>query len=63
MTKYIVKDWAGNEMNWGSYNTEWAAEAALERHVFEEMTIEGIPIDSEADFQEIKDGYMIIIKE
>ena len=44
MTKYIVKDWAGNIMNWGEFsNTDYAYEA-IHNHVLAEMSGDDIDI-------------------
>ena len=37
MTKYIVKDWAGNVMNWGQWTDEDDAHEAIRRQVEAEL--------------------------
>lgn len=42
MNKYIVKDWAGNTMNWGEYSDFDYASEAITYHVLDKMSSEGI---------------------
>lgn len=41
MDKYIVKDWAGNIMNWGEFTDEDYASESITNHVLAEMSSEG----------------------
>jgi len=42
MSKYIVKDWAGNVMNWGEFSDTDYAYEAIHNHVLDEMSSDGI---------------------
>jgi hypothetical protein len=39
--KFIVKDWAGNVMNWGEYSDIEYASEAIAMHVLDEMSQDG----------------------
>ena len=43
--KYIVKDWAGNVMNWGEFSEFEYAGEAISNHVLGEMSEEGYKLD------------------
>jgi hypothetical protein len=42
MSKYIVKDWAGIEMNWGEFSDFDYAVEAINLHALDEMSRDGI---------------------
>lgn len=42
---YIVKDWAGNTMNWGEFDTEDDALVTINFHVMDELESEGLMLD------------------
>lgn len=47
MTKYIVKDWAGNTMNWGIFDDFDDAMAELDEHVRQELLEDGLNADDQ----------------
>lgn len=42
---YVVKDWAGNEMNWGTFETEEDAFDSIVEHVRLELLNDGLNVD------------------
>lgn len=47
--KYIVRDWAGNVMNWGEYSDIDDAFADITMHAFEDMEADGLDIEDDSD--------------
>lgn len=43
--KYIVKDWAGNEMDWGTFETEEDAFDYIVEHVRLELLNDGLNVN------------------
>ncbi len=53
--KYIVKDWAGNVMNWGTFSDFDYAQEAITMHVLGEMSSDGYDtkwVEDGGDFDE-----------
>ena len=44
MTKYIVKDWAGNVMNWGTFSDTDYAYESIHNRALSEMSEDGYDI-------------------
>ena len=43
---YIIEDWAGNKMDWGTFKTFDDASESIDEHVREELKGQGLDIDT-----------------
>ena len=55
---YIIKDWAGNVMNWGIYSSEDDAYEDLMNHARADCIADGL--DLEDDIYTVADEYQIV---
>jgi hypothetical protein len=59
MRTYIVKDWAGNEMDWGIFDHEDLAFEEIDKRVYAQMEADGIFVDDEEVFAEYAGEYHV----
>jgi hypothetical protein len=59
MTKYIVKDWAGNVMDWGTFSSYDEAWDVIAQKVDDELLSDGIDVNKtyglESDYKAFED--------